>query len=386
VKPNSRARRAAAPQALSEITASDISLHRGSLLKRVLQVLVLASAAGWSFGCGVQGTPHPPRLERPVKITNLSAVQIGQSLDLHFSLPQQTTDGERLTKPLELEILRTLAPQGTGLSKLPVPEVWFRLVRNEWLPHAHANDISYSAHLTEREFHEWRGQTLVVAVRSLTRGFRHRPLESDPSNFVDVPIFDVSEPVNGLQGVTTEKAVEVQFSPPNKMLSSEPLHDLAGYRVYRSSTGGAGTYELLGETGTSPYRDRQFEFGQTYYYQVRAIFGKPGHVAMSDDSPAVKVTPRDVFPPAPPQGLQSIYSAGAVELVWTANSEADFAGYNVYRLENQTAQRVNKALLRTPIFRDTTAPPGKTLTYYVTAVDLTGNESKASKTEEVDTK
>jgi hypothetical protein len=47
---------------------------------------------------------------------------------------------------------------------------------------------------------------------------------------------------------------------------------------------------------------------------------------------------------------------------------------------------VNKQLLRTPIFRDPTAKPGETLTYYVTAVDLSGNESKASKKEEVETK
>jgi fibronectin type 3 domain-containing protein len=192
--------------------------------------------------------------------------------------------------------------------------------------------------------------------------------------------------VGSAQCIITEKAVEVQFLPPTRTLSGEPLHDLAGYRIYRSSTGQAGTFELRGETAASPYRDGQFEFGHTYYYQVRAAFGQPGHVAMSDASPAVKVTPRDLFPPAPPQGLQSIYSAGAVELVWTANTEADLAGYNVYRLENQIPQRVNKQLLRTPIFRDTTAAPGKTLTYYVTAVDLSGNESKGSKKEEVETK
>jgi hypothetical protein len=361
-------------------------LHRTSLLKRILPALVLASAAGWLFGCGVQGTPHPPRLERPAKITDLSVVQIGQSLEIHFSLPQQTTEGERLTNPLEVEILRAVALQGTGLAKLPEPEVWTRLIPEEWLPYAQGNNVSYSAHLTEREFHDWRGQTLVVGVRTLTRGFRHRALESAPSNLVDVPIFDVSEPVGSIHCVVTEKAVEVQFPPPARTLSGEPLHDLAGYRIYRSATGPAAGYELRGETATSPYRDNQFEFGQTYYYQVRAIFGKPGHLAMSDASPAVKVTPRDVFPPPPPQGLSSIYSAGAVELVWTANTEADLAGYNVYRLENQTAQRVNKELLRTPIFRDATAAPGKTLTYYVTAVDLAGNESKASNKEEVETK
>jgi len=377
VKPYPRAPRAATPK---------FSFHRSNLLKRIFQASVLASAAGSLFGCGVQGTPHPPRLERPAKVTDLSAVQTGQTLEIHFSLPQQTTDGERLTKPLEVEILRAVAPQGTSISKLPEPEVWTRLIREEWLPHAQGNSVSYTAHLTEREYHDWRGQSLVVAVRTLTRGFRHRALDSDPSNFVDVPIFDVSEPLGSVKCVTTEKAVEVQFPPPTRSLSGDPLHDLAGYRVYRSSTGQPASYELLGETTASPYRDSQFEFGHAYYYQVRTVFGKPGHLAMSDASPAVKVTPRDVFPPAPPQGLTSIYSAGAVELVWTANAEADLAGYNVYRLENEPAQRVNKELLRTPIFRDTTVAPGKTLRYYVTAVDVSGNESKASKEEEVETK
>ncbi|HXW14846.1 MAG TPA: hypothetical protein VEN79_10080 [Terriglobia bacterium] len=377
MKPYSRARRTAAPKGFLPPT---------SLPKRILQALVLASAAGWVYGCGVQGTPHPPRLERPAKITNLTVMQIGQSLEVHFTLPQQTTDGERLTKPLEVEILRAVAPQGNGLSKLPEPEVWMHLIRDEWLPYAQGNDVSYSAHLTEREFHDWRGQTLVVGVRTLTRGFRHRALDSDPSNIVDVPIFDVSGPVENIKCVTTEKAVEIQFSPPAKTLSGAPVDGLTGYRIYRNSTGRAGSFELLGETATAPYRDTQFEFGQTYYYQVRAVFGKPGHLAMSDASPAVKVMPRDVFPPAPPRGLSSIYSGGAVELVWTANTEADLAGYNVYRLDNQAAQRLNKELVRTPIFRDASAEPGKTLTYYVTAVDLSGNESKASKYEEVETK
>jgi len=377
VKPYLRARRAAAP---------NVSFPRVSLPKRILQALVLASAAGWLYGCGVQGTPHPPRLERPAKITNLTAMQIGQSLEIHFTLPQQTTDGERLTKPLEVEILRAVAPQGAGVSKLPEPEGWMHLIHEEWLPYAQGNDVSYSAHLTEREFHDWRGQTMVVGVRTLTRGFRHRVIDSDPSNLVDVPIFDVPGPVESIKCVTTEKAVEIRFSPPAMTLSGTPVQDLTGYRIYRSSTGRAGSFELLGETASSPYRDTQFEFGQSYYYQIRAVFGKLGYLAMSDASATVKVMPRDVFPPAPPQGLSSIYSGGAVELVWTANTEADLAGYNVYRVDNQTARRVNKELVRTPIFRDISAEPGKTLTYYVTAVDLSGNESKPSKHEDVETK
>jgi hypothetical protein len=348
--------------------------------------LVLISAAGWLYACGVQGTPHPPRLERPQKITNLSAVQMGQSLEIRFTLPQQTTDGERLTKPLEVEILRAIAPEQTGLAKLPEPNVWMHLLPDEWLPDAQGNDVTYSAHLSEREFHDWQGYTLVVGVRTLTRGFRHRALDSDPSNLVDVPIIDISGPVQNIKSVTSEKAVEIQFSSPATTLSGTPVHDLEGYRIYRSSTGRAGTFELRGETATSSFADTKFEFGQTYYYQIRAVFGTPGHVALSDASPAFKVTPRDVFPPAPPQGLSSTYSAGAVELVWMANSEADLAGYNVYSIENGAAQRLNQKLVPTPVFRDATVTPGKTFTYEVTAVDLSGNESKPSAPEEVETK
>jgi len=359
---------------------------RAFRLTRVWPPLALVIAAGWLNGCGVQGPPRPPRLQRPATITGLSVVQVGQALEIHFSVPQQTSDGQRLTKPLEVEILRSVAPPGAGVSKLPEPEVWMRLIRNQWLPYAKGGEVSYTAHLTEQELRTWRGQTLVLGVRTLTRGLRHRALESDPSNWVDVPIFDVSEPVGGVVIVTTEKALEVRFPPPPTMLSGQPLHDLAGYRIYRSTTGERGSFEMIGETPAPPYRDSQFEFGRTYYYRVRAVFGEPGHWAMSDDSQIATVTARDTFPPAAPQGLTGIYAAGGVELVWTANAESDLAGYYVYRLENPPPQRLNKQLVRTPIFRDANAVPGRTFSYYVTAVDLTGNESQPSEKVDVETK
>ncbi len=305
---------------------------------------------------------------------------------MQFTLPLQTTEGERLTKPLEIEILRVTAPAAAGVSKLPEPEIWTRLTREEWAPYAKDHNVSYLAHLTAKEFHDWQGQTMVLAVRTLTRGFHHRPIESDSSNFVDVGIYDVSEPVENVRGVLTERAVEIQFSTPNRTLSDAPVHDLVGYRIYRSATGESGSFELLGETPASPYRDTHIEFGQTYYYQVRAACGAPGHPALSEASSVTKVVARDIFPPAPPQGLEGLYSAGAVELVWTANTEADLAGYNIYRLAGQPAQRMNKELARTPEFRDASVTPGKTYVYYVTAVDQSGNESKPSQRAEVETK
>ncbi len=386
MKPLLSTRPTAAPGAARTPAQGDIALRRASHRARILQALVVAAAVGGLVACGVQGPPHPPRLERPARITNLSVVQVGQTLEFHFRVPQQTVEGERLTKPLEVEILRGVAPQGAGLSKLLEPQVWMRLTRNEWLPYARGDEVFYAAHLTNEEFRTGRGQSLVLAVRTLTRGFQHRPLESDPSNLVDVPVFDVSEPVGGISFLTTEKAVEVHFPPPARMLSGEPLRGLTGYRIYRNQTGERGSFLMIGETAASPYRDTQFEFGRAYFYQVRAVFGDPAHAAMSDASPPAKVVPRDVFPPAPPQVLTGIYAAGGVELLWTANSESDLAGYNVYRLDQPAPPRLNQDLLRTPIFRDTHAEPGKTLTYYVTAADLAGNESQPSEKVEVETK
>jgi fibronectin type 3 domain-containing protein len=162
--------------------------------------------------------------------------------------------------------------------------------------------------------------------------------------------------------------------------------DLAGYRIYRSSARENGPFDLLGETPAPPYRDTHFEFGQTYYYQVSAFFGASSHASMSEASPPVKVVARDIFPPAAPQGLEGLYSAGAVELVWTANTESDLAGYNVYRLDGQPAQRLNKELVPTPEFRDSSVAAARIYLYYVTAVDQSGNESKPSQKAEIETK
>jgi fibronectin type 3 domain-containing protein len=69
-----------------------------------------------------------------------------------------------------------------------------------------------------------------------------------------------------------------------------------------------------------------------------------------------------------------------VELSWDINPEPDTAGYNVYRKRSGETQmqRLNRALLPTPVYRDTAIEAGQKYIYQVTAVSQAGVESPAS--------
>jgi fibronectin type 3 domain-containing protein len=102
-----------------------------------------------------------------------------------------------------------------------------------------------------------------------------------------------------------------------------------------------------------------------------------------DDTPEVKVFTHDVFPPAVPAGLQAVFSGAGqtpfIDLIWAPVTDADLAGYIVYRHEEGgTALKLNSEPVKTPAFRDTQVVSEKTYFYSVSAIDVRGNESAAS--------
>lgn len=109
------------------------------------------------------------------------------------------------------------------------------------------------------------------------------------------------------------------------------------------------------------------DFSRQRCYTVRAVRG----VVVGEPSPAVCVTPIDVFPPAAPTGLAAVPSEGGISLIWEPNAELDLGGYLVLRRDGTDATL--RQLTDTPIvdarFRDTTVTPGVRYTYSVVAVD-----------------
>jgi fibronectin type 3 domain-containing protein len=143
---------------------------------------------------------------------------------------------------------------------------------------------------------------------------------------------------------------------------------------------------LLASTPSTTHRDTTFDFGKTYLYMVRTVIPADGGTVESADSVPAIVTPRDIFPPAVPQGLVAAIIVGSptnapeVDLSWSINAETDLAGYHVYRSEQQDTpgQLVTPDLLLSPAYRDTSVQPGHSYWYSVTAVDRSGNESAPS--------
>ncbi|HET8637111.1 MAG TPA: fibronectin type III domain-containing protein, partial [Acidobacteriaceae bacterium] len=110
--------------------------------------------------------------------------------------------------------------------------------------------------------------------------------------------------------------------------------------------------------------------------------GEPVAVAGPASKP-MRIDARDLFPPATPTGLQAVADpeAHAIDLSWQPGTEADLAGYRVYRREAGTSaqpQRVSGAVEAAPSFHDAGAQPGHTYWYSVSAVDKDSNESPRS--------
>jgi len=101
--------------------------------------------------------------------------------------------------------------------------------------------------------------------------------------------------------------------------------------------------------------------------------------AESFDSQEYSFKPVDVFPPKAPSGLMVVFAEGRINLLWDANFESDFAGYNVYRSEDGISfTKINDVPLKSPTYRDEKTEPGKKYSYRVTALDAIGNESTPS--------
>jgi hypothetical protein len=346
-------------------------------------------------GCGAPGEPTAPSPPIPSAITDLSARQAGDGVQLMFTMPLRTTRGERLTQPPAIEILRgSPKPDGSPDAKsLHVVDTIPGALAGKYQLEDHIQVISPIA---PEETRAHPGLPIIYSVR--TRAAKKRA--STDSNIVAVRAFPVPERISSIESRATQSSIHLRWAAPTLTAVGEPIA-VTEYHVYRGELDPRAhdpatkdvlhekwivPFNMVGRSDIASYQDTQFDFGKTYVYVVRSVTTVDGTPLESSDSEPLVLTPVDTFAPATPQGVTAAVVTNPdggrteVDLSWSLGAEPDLAGYRVYRSEQPETrgQPVTIDLLPSPAYRDTSVASGHQYWYRVTAVDRSGNESESS--------
>jgi hypothetical protein len=355
--------------------------------------LALVALSGILTACANLGPPEPPSLNLPKPPIDLRAARQGNHITLTWTIPTVTTDRQRIRILGPSQICRGLQPQlttcGTPVGEAPAKMVPSPSKKKKSIGKKSAGpkiSQSYTDVLPGTIVSDNPTAFATYAVEVLNTEKRGAGL----SNQVRVPLVRTLPPPADLNARLTAQGVVLNWT--NAVPTQPPPSQHYVYRVYRQQAG-APQPALVGEVpaGTEPtltFTDSTIEWEKTYAYHVDAVTeftgeGKTATEVPGDDSPDVKVFANDTFPPAVPSGLQAVSSGPGqppfIDLVWAPDGEPDLAGYNVYRREeNGRPVKLNTELIKTPAYRDTTAVPGKTYSYSLSAVDVRANESARS--------
>ncbi len=353
----------------------------------ISKLLVFGIAA--LVGCGVPGVPKPPSLELPEPVTDLRAVRKGDRIYLEWTVPTETSDRLAVRRLGSTRICRSLDEAmrecANPVGQVPTPQLSGRIPEPKSTRRAAKVRANYTDSLPQTLLVENPSAQIFYAISVLNKNGRSAGM----SNSVHVSAVPALPPPADFRAQVAAEGVVLSWTGiPRAPETPELRHS---YRVYRRLEGGdsgAVVGEVPLDASATQLVDHSFEWEKTYFYRATVVTqihqeGKPEVQFEGDDTPAVKVFAHDVFPPAVPSGLQAVFSGTGqqpfIDLIWAPDTDADLAGYNVFRREaGSEPVRINSELVKEPAFRDMQVASGKTYVYSVSAVDVRGNESARS--------
>jgi hypothetical protein len=340
--------------------------------------LVLVFAAG----CASPGSPQPPSLNLPRPVDDLKAQRVGDAVQLHWTMPSVTSDGQALAGQKKATLCRRVGAgvcrQVSALSEMPKAAVEIE----DALP---ASLLTGAPQLL----------TYEIEVQNT---LAHSAGVSNPAYSASGP---APAPITRLHGAVTEHGVVLTWQK-----GAEGMEIL----VHRARLAAAAPVApakknanpfapkpepelqlLRVHTDAGGTMDNGAVFGERYEYSAQRIQrlqldGQSVEVR-SEPGASIAVEVRDVFPPRVPQGTVAVAFTdetpigGGIDLSWEANTESDLAGYYVYArdLSREGAEPVRiSELLAVPAFRVERKTYGHRFAYSVSAVDKSGNESARS--------
>jgi hypothetical protein len=360
-------------------------------MKACRTVFILGFAAVLAGACGRKGEILPPLAFVPQPVQTLTTGQRGGRMLLDWPASTAYIDGRPLppSAATEIWVLRNTAEEANvpregavagfldKARRLAVLDVYGRpiLENNAALPLPGTPPLGAFHWEWTLTPDDWKATRLIFGVR-VKAGRRAY------SDFVYMGRWpqQISLPPSQLRTVVRVDRIEIRWTAPDANLDGSKPPLVKGYNVYRNTPSGTPVRLNMSPVAAPYFMDRDFEFGARYFYHVAALSGAAPPYVESDDSEALEITPVDIFPPAPPAGLESVTAPGLITLIWERSPETDIAGYRVWRKAAGESEfkALTPAVIPENTFTDGAVEKGLRYDYAVSAVDRAGNESPRS--------
>jgi hypothetical protein len=321
-------------------------------------------------------------IQIPQPVSDLSAIQVGKSIKLSYTLPKLNTDGSAATTLSAIEIYRLISTQVNislrdAKQSLESMVPWKKLVKDELSKYTPGSKIVVIENLADLPPENLFQSQVYYALRAINNKKQHAGL----SNISSVKVWPLpTAPTNLRPSSLGEQYIEIGWESPILRIDGSPMKGPLLFNIYR----GVDTQvAAAGRLNQDPVRENHFkdasiELGRRYVYFVRAVDETPG-IVESEESQPLEVTNVDTYPPKAPAEVTAVSDGRAISLVWLPNSEPDLAGYWVYRSgSDHNFRRLNVQILTTASTIDKSVEKGQTYFYRIQAVDLQGNESDFS--------
>jgi hypothetical protein len=355
-------------------------------LRQISCLVVCLAAVAVFTGCGTPGAPQLPSLQLARPVDDLNASRKGVHVQLDWTLPRKNTDRTLVKHIPEVRICRhegtVLMSECTEVARIATPKMppW-KKQKGETEPKAVRMNFvdTLPAELGQRH----PGGFVLYAVEILNQHGRSAGL----SNQVLIPVAPTLPPPEEISADVNANGVRITWNggsaPP------APAGLTYQYRIMRKPESAPAYIAVtdIAPATSGAYLDRTSGWEQKYEYRITTVTlvhanGINAAVEGGDSQP-FEVFTKDIYPPAQPVGLQAVFSSVGqkpfVDLTWAPNTDGDLAGYNVYRrIEGGAPEKLNRQVVATPSYRDEAVETGKKYVYFVSAVDLRGNEGPHS--------
>ncbi|MEW6328350.1 MAG: hypothetical protein AB1487_12300 [Thermodesulfobacteriota bacterium] len=342
------------------------------------KMVIITGLALSLLACGKKMPPRPPAEVIPQAVTEFSARLTEKTIVLTWKPPIKRKDGSPLTRLSGFRVLRASYTFAEDCPGCPVHYTDIFNVKWSGANKETAGDNLVQFVDTDLAY----GHKYVYTVQAVDDDGRIGEEARPVIIYWDVP----PESPAALSAQAGDAQVVLSWKAPERLSDGSAVGEPLSYYIYRRK--GDGPYERLVMAGllfNTAFTDTSLANDASYTYRVRAVRSVKTSLIEGPESNEVTAFPKDMTPPASPIGLSAMVSPEGIVLRWVDNTEADLAGYRVYRRtkEEDRWQCLSRELEKSGRYTDKEVRKGEVYYYAVTAVDSSPRQNESTMSFEV---